>query len=402
MAEEKLFLNTLTFEYPKKPVKLYFSDKDDAERKSTRLKSPVLVPKEVKQTQKYIDLFTGCGGLTLYTSFDLPTEGFDAIEVDFNEPENEYLVKKYYNRRLVNYFKYYDDVVVTKSGITDDIQVWILSKNGSTHFTYNGKQYELMEMDRFTLRVKYDRFNNRPYLLVANDRPAQLLNVPLARLFNDIPDDPFNSQTGVTPSMVNFVMTREVRKNKEGKDYVVRKIDKYEYLQRRNLHCPVETTRPILGGELKRYFGLYRHEEFRPFESKYIKYRDKIEAFRKRYLNTEDIEKIFPNLAYIFTEVSPLQFGQTSSSKRMLIFGKDDSGNDVRNVRQQHGVNYGPHIKCPHTDVQMVFIFPKSSLAEARFNQIYAYWRLWRSKQSSITLHRQQRGLCRQSLPYSI
>lgn len=118
----------------------------------------------------------------------------------------------------MNYFKYYDDVVVTKSGITDDIQVWILSKNGSTHFPHNGKQYELMEMDRFTLRVKYDQFNNRPYLLVANDHPAQLLNAPLVRLFNDIPDDPFTSQTGVMPSMVNFVKTREVRKNKEGKD----------------------------------------------------------------------------------------------------------------------------------------------------------------------------------------
>ena len=85
MTEEKLFLNTLTFENPKKPVKFYFSDKDDAERKSTRLKSPVLVPKEVKQAQKYIDLFAGCGGLTLYTSFDLPTEGFDAIDIDFND-----------------------------------------------------------------------------------------------------------------------------------------------------------------------------------------------------------------------------------------------------------------------------------------------------------------------------
>jgi hypothetical protein len=366
MAEEKLFLNTLTFKYPNEPVKFYFSDKDDAERKSTRLKSPVLVPKEVKQNQKYNDLFTGCGGIILYTSFDLPTEGFDAIDIDFNEPENESFVKKYYNRRLEKYFRFYNDVVLTKSGITDDIQVWLLSSSDKTHFTHDGKQYELMEMDRFTIRVKYDCINNRPYLLVANDRPAQLLNTPLASLFNDIPDDPFNSQSGVTPSMVNYVMTREVRKNKEGKDFVVRKIDKYDYLQSHNMYCPLETTRPIMGGELKRYFGLDRHEEPRSFESKYIRYKDKIEAFRKRFLNTEDIEKIFHNLAYNFTEVNPLQVGQASSSKRMLIFGKDENGNDVKNVRQQYGVNYGPHIKCPHTDVQMIFIFPKSSIEEAR------------------------------------
>ena len=365
MAIEKLLLNTLTFEYQKEPVKFYFSERNDAERKSTPLKSPVLIPKEVKQNQKYIDLFADCGNLTLYTSFNVSTDGFDAIDVDFNEPENEYLIKKYYNRRLEKYFRYYDDVVLTRSGITDDIQVWLLSNSENTYFTHDDKQYELMKMDRFTVKVKYDCFNNRPYLLVA-DRPAQLLNAPLARLFNDIPDDPFNSQSGVTPSMVNFVMTREVRKNKEGKDFVVRKIDKYDYLQSHNMYCPLETTRPILGGELKRYFGLDRQEEPRSFDSKYIRYKDKIEAFRKRFLNTEDIEKIFHNLACNFTEVNPLQVGQASDSKCMLKFGKDENGIAFKNRRQQMGVNYGPSIKCPHTDVQMIFIFPKSSLADAQ------------------------------------
>lgn len=366
MTIEKLLLNTLTFEYPKEPVKFFFSDKDDAECKSTRLKSPVLIPKEVKQTQKYIDLFAGCGGLTLYTSFDLPTKGFDAIDVDFNEPENEYLVKKYYNRRLERYFRYYDDVVVTKSNITDDIQVWLLCDNEKKSFSYKGKIYELWEMDRFTIKVKYDRFNNRPYLLVANDRPAQLLNVPLAKLFKDCLDEPFTSQTGITPSMINKVMTREVRKGSDGKDYVVRKIDRFDYLQSHNMFCPLDTTRPILGGELKRYLSLDRHGEPRSFDSKYIKYKDKIDAFRKRFLNTNDIEKIFHNLAFSLTEVNPLQVGQTTSSKRMLIFGKDQNGNDAKFARQQHGVNYGPHKRCPHTDVQMIFIFPKRSITEAR------------------------------------
>ena len=63
-----------------------------------------------------VSLFAGCGGMVLYTSFDLPTEGFDAIAIDFNAVENEYLVKRYYNRRLEKYFRFYDDVVITKSG----------------------------------------------------------------------------------------------------------------------------------------------------------------------------------------------------------------------------------------------------------------------------------------------
>ena len=106
--KESLFLNTLTFSYPKEPVVFYFSVNDDAERKSTRLKSSVLIPKEVKQSTLYGKCFTNKKGLSLYTSFDLPTKGFEPISIDFNDPENEYLVKRYYNRRLEKYFYYYD------------------------------------------------------------------------------------------------------------------------------------------------------------------------------------------------------------------------------------------------------------------------------------------------------
>ena len=354
---EKLFLNTLTFEYPKDAVKLYFSAKDDAERKSTRLKSPVLIPKEVKQSQIFSNLFAGNGTPTIYTSFSSPTEGFEVIALDFNEPENEYFVKRYYNRFLEKYFRYYDDVVVTKSGITDDIQVWLLANGDKKHINHDKKQYELMEMDRFTIRVKYDHFNNSPYLLVANDRPALMLNVPIARLLDEGANDPFTSKSGITPSMINKVMTREVRKGSDGIEYVVRRIDRYDYLQSHNKYCPPETTRPIMSGELKRFFGLDKREETRTFESKYIKYLEKIDNFRTKFLNTKDIERIFPNLAHEFTKVNPLQVGRTSSSTRMLIFGKDSNGNDVRNVRQQIGVNYGPRIKCPYTDIQLIAIY---------------------------------------------
>ena len=110
-----------------------------------------------------------------------------------------------------------------------------------------------------------------------------------------------------------------------------------------------------MGGELKRFFGLDRHEEPRSFESKYIRYKEKIEAFRKRFLNTEDIAKIFHNLAYDFTEVNPLQVGQTNSSKRMLIFGKDENGNDVR---------------CSDD----IYLPQKQYCRSKRFNKVHACW----------------------------
>lgn len=360
MAVEKLFLNTLTFEYPEDPVKFYFSGTDDTERKSTRIKSHVLIPAEVKNNQKYIDLFAGIGGFELFTTFDLPTIGFDEIEIDFHNPENEFMVKRYYNRRLEKYFRYYDDVVVTTDGITNDIQVWQLTNGHKSYVTYKDKRVEVMEMDRFTLRVKFDRFNNCPYLLVANDRPALLLNAPLATLFNDEFGDPFTNQSGITPSMINKVMTREVRQNADGKSYVVRKIDRYEFLQSHNSYCPPDSTRPIMSGEMKRYFGLDKQDEYQNHDSKYVKYMQKIENFRDRFLDTEAIEKIFPKLASHFTQVNPLQTGQASSSKRMLVFGKDENGQDYKNTRQQIGVNYGPRVRCPFTDIQLIAIYHES------------------------------------------
>lgn len=357
---EKLYLNTLTFEYPKEPVKFYFSGTDDTERKSTRIKSHVLVPAEVKKYPKYIDLFAGVGGFEMFTSFDLPTVGFDEIEIDFHNPENEFMVKRYYNRRLEKYFRYYDDVVVTTDGITNDIQVWQLTNGHKSYVTYKDRRIEVMEMDRFTLRLKYDRFNNCPYLLVANDRPALLLNASLAKLFNDESGDPFTSQCGITPSMINKVMTREVRQNADGKSYVVRKIDRYEFLQSHNSYCPPDSTRPIMSGEMKRYFGLDKQEEYQTHDSKYVKYMHKIEAFRDKFLDTEAIEKIFPKLATHFTLVNPLQVGQASSSKRMLVFGKDENGQDYKNTRQQIGVNFGPRVRCPFTDIQLIAIYHES------------------------------------------
>lgn len=358
---EKLYLNTLTFEYPKEPVKFYFSETDDAERRSTRIKSHVLVPAEIKKNQKYIDLFAGVGGFEMFTSFDLPTIGFDEIEIDFHNPENEYLVKRYYNRRLEKYFRHYDDVVTTTDGITHGLQVWLLTHGTNCYVNYKGKRYGLMEMDRFTLRVKYDHFNRCPYLLVANDRPALLLNAPLADLFNDdAEDDPFSGQSGITPSMINKVMTREERLNAEGNKYVVRKIDRYEYLQSHNSYCPPESTRPFMSGEMKRYFGLDKQDESSTHDSKYVKYMQKIESFRSRFLDTEAIQKIFPKLARHFTEVNPLQIGQASSSKRMLVFGQDMNGQYFKNSRQQAGVNFGPRVRCRFTDIQLIAIYHES------------------------------------------
>lgn len=360
MAEE-LYLNTLTFEYPKEPVTLYFSDKGDAQHKSTILKSLSLIPKEIKNMPEFANLLSkDCKELRIYTSFDKPKKNFKGIKIDFCIKENQNLVKRYYNYKLQRYFQYYKDIIVTKSGITNDLQIWIQNKDIQGHVTYNNHPYQVFQMDRYTLKVRFDTFNHTPYLLVACDRPAQLLNIPLSTIFASTHQDPFENSKVITPSMINKVMTRK-EISKDGKVFVVRNIDRYKYLHENSKNYDPATTRPIIGAALKIFFEMEHRQEARSNESKYVKYYKKIEEFRTKFLNNRDIEDIFKNIAYHFTPISQGQIGQIGYEKRSLNFG-----NNYHSNRQQEGINFGPCIKSPYIDVRLIFIYPKNNIADAR------------------------------------
>ena len=160
--------------------------------------------------------------------------------------------------------------------------------------------------------------------------------------------------------MINKVMTKEKKKNKDGKTYFIRKIEKLAYLQEKNLFCSAEHTFPIVGGELKKVFGMERNET-NDHTSKYIKYLDKITRFKNKYLQPEKIGHIFQNIVTDFTLVDSLQIGQSNSSKRMLRFK-----NGVTNVRQRQGIEVGPAKSCPHKDVRIFGVFHTDDKEMAR------------------------------------
>ncbi len=369
--KEKLIINTLTFDYPKESIIFYFSDTNDTCRKSAILKWASHIPMELQSKKKYSKLLEKKDGFKIYTSFDMPMDGFDPVAIDFNDPGNRYFVKLYYNHCLEKYFEKIHDVVITKSGITHDLQIWLYTHQVKEQVTYFDRKYDLVEMDRFTLKVKYDTLSHRPYILVANDRPALLLNIPLSRLFEAVPNKPFEDVNRISPSMINKVMTiREYKKN-DGSVSEVRKIDKYENLQKNNQYCPAESTLPLMSGDLIRYFGLDRHMEGPSFESKYVKYKQKIDTFRQTYLNNQEIENIFKHLAHSFTSVNLLQVGQISHEKRMLVFGNDKYGHTIKNNRQQMGINYGPRIKCNFKDVRLIAIYHEDDKELASYLLMY-------------------------------
>lgn len=356
MLNTNLFVNSLSFYYPTEPVQCYFLFEDDEKKKSDVLKSKKLFPKEVMASP----LFNGVGGIVkLHTSYDQPFQGFKPVEINFNDPDNEDFVKRYYNQKLKRILSKHEQLLFTQSGITRDLQVWVY-RNKYELIDYLGEKAKVFTLDRFTLKVRFDTQNGHPYLLVANDRPAQMLGVPLDRLGGKKIGDPFEIQTseGIQFSDLNKIMTRD--RTTDGK-YCNRRIERIDYLQKQNKNYDRANALPIMTGVMKRKLGLTNNGGKRDLTSKYIKYRDNINWFKNKYLQSGDIHKIFCDLATDFTTIEERQIGQVDATKRILRFGRQ-----YKSTRPQDGINNGPAENCQYMNVRLIFIFCENDRDSAK------------------------------------
>ena len=351
---ETLIFNHLDFKFPEKPVTMYFSKKNDEGHVSDKLVTWQQMPREI------INLFGGCGGFDfspepVFVGYKKQFEGFEPVEIDFTVEDNATFIRRYYRQMLRMLLSRHDELMFTKSGITDDLQVWKRSDEEVRSVKYKGIDVRLWPIDRFTLKVRYDSFNHCPYIMVACDRPTLLFNAPLSKLLAD-DGDPLD-QTGdrITADMLRLVMTKCETIDKHGGKRVKRLIESLERLQKLNKGYDPTTTRAFMTGRLKRYLGLDREPARRSDKSRYVKYLQKITDFKDKYLADPELREVFIDLAKDFREVNPLQVGLVEESKRMLMFG----GN-TKNPRQQMGINSGPAKISPHKVVRLIAIFPKS------------------------------------------
>lgn len=364
MSEPQLFVNSLSFRYPAEPVTCYFSQNNDKQRSSDILKSETLIPKEVKATLQ----FEGIGGTPLlYTTYDQPCNEFKSVAIDFNDPDNEDYVKRYYNKKLKGLLAKHEYLMFTPSGITNDLQVWEYNPSAPEQKTeYSGKDIKLWTLERFTLKVRYDALNNHPYLLIASDRPATVLGLPITK-FHDDSSTPLTVQgKGLTASMVNKVMTR--KRDADRKPYD-RRIVSLQRLHEKNIPYDASDTLPILSREMKQVLGIDSPSGKRDKSSKYVKYLDKITVFKDRYLtNDPDVKEVFKDLSSVFTPVTESQLGQVDAAKRLLCFGGQYKSN-----RPQDGINYGPARCCPNVEVRLIAIYHEEDKDYA--NHLLGYFR---------------------------
>ena len=96
---QNLFFNVLTFDWPDKPVTLYYSDTDNGKCQELYF---TLFPKEAETLfPKIVRNSTN----KIYTTFSYPAEGFKPLTVSLNS-ENPDLVKRYFNKQINYYFRH--------------------------------------------------------------------------------------------------------------------------------------------------------------------------------------------------------------------------------------------------------------------------------------------------------
>ncbi len=350
MPIEKLFLNTLPFEYPTEPVVFYFSDTDNEEAHYTYLKSCKLFPAGIKQ------LFPNLNSNdTLYTSFSREVAGAKPLEIAFNNQDNYFLVKKYYNDCIEFYLRK-NNLITDFNRYSNTYQAWVLNNNDNKH-------KDCDKYDRFSLKIDFDHFNNHPQIVLSFDRPTYVLQKSVAEILQATDDDPFAPDT----KQADVSMFKRILYITPKEEYNQYKIDKYKFLAEKP-YFNSENAYPIMNRNIATFLGYddisdEQEEQNSVFNksNRYKKYYNKIDAFYKKYLDNKYFREIFPIPTDGFSLVNPLQLGNTKSSSKDLIFG-----GGTTNYNPQRGVNNGPYAAAPYADIKIMCIYPLEDIDTAR------------------------------------
>jgi len=362
MSTESLFINTLAFEFPKEPKIFYFS-KEDKEGVSLTKLSHQLFPCNIKEIFPDIS-----NADTIYTSFDWEVEGLQTLAIDFSESENFYLVKRFYNRVLYNDL-IRCNLIVEPNRITKDNQIWIPNNS-------DNKRKDCKRFDRFTLKLDFDQYNKRPQLVLSYDRRGLILKKSVKDFLTVETEDPFTESDNQAPnlSLINKVLFVTKVEKEDGKSYNRYRIDKHAFLEEKQTDYNTENAYPIINRDLATYLGFDDDEEeeaenqekYKRIQNRYTRYYEKINNFYKRYLDNDGFRAKIPISKEGFTDVNPLQIGHTQSKSKELVFGYVTKTNRKVDFNPQKGVNSGPYEAAKHSNIQLIFIFPKEDVLPAR------------------------------------
>lgn len=360
-SKEDLRLNSLLFNFPTEPVTFWFSkeDRDDVPLTPLTLQ---LFPSNIET------IFPGIGNAdTIYTSFTRKLDGFTPLAIDFGDLKNFALVKRYYNREIKLFFAKQDKIV--EPTYIKDNQVWIFTKDKQEKTVK-----ECFYYDRYTLKVNYNYQMRAPELVISYDRPAKVLKKSVSQFIQEYnaAATPFGPQTVNPIDLLNRVLMVTRREKDRRKMYDVTKYEKLCKKQERGNQIDFTHVYPVVNNRLATLLGFEdeQEENNNPFakRNRYTKYVEKITAFKKNFLCTDEFRAIIP----VVDDFTAINAGKVPDVSKKLIFGKNNYGVDVIDVVPQRGINSGPFRHPQVSNIKLFFISHVDQAEQA--GKLYDYF----------------------------
>ena len=128
------YFRSKAFELPKRLITCYFSRYSQAGVHNVRLLTKEMIPQELLRHPDYASLTEACDLLAVNTSFSQPTEGFDAIPIDFCDPANQPYVLRFYLRGFLSCYKAEQDIYKVKEDWSNQTVVLFRSASSRKPF----------------------------------------------------------------------------------------------------------------------------------------------------------------------------------------------------------------------------------------------------------------------------
>ena len=328
MAQDNLFINTLSFDYPEDKLTFHFSMEDNNDAHYTRIYRTNF-PTDIKKVLPELSDDTEF----IYTTFTYPVANLATLDIDL-KTENKNFVKQYYNDQIRYFFKKNNQshksalerVLIKQTFIKDNqIRIRLKKEDSPRYFVY----------EKYSLKINFAHLTNNPELTISYDGRSKLIKENVMQLIQD----------GAPPTALKRVLNYTNPKNAYLCHYdslIEKEDDKVDY----------EKVFPVLNYELVTLLNIELPEPQKT--NRYVVYENKIRGFVRKYINNQFFLKLFPlhNNAD-FLSVPEKFIGHTSEESNLLAFGNGET-----DIVPHNGVKqYGPYKRPVESNIRYFFIY---------------------------------------------
>ena len=312
---QQLYFNLLTFEWPQKPITLYFS--------LEQIKGSVSVYKS-NHPKNINEIFPNLEDERIekiYTTFDNNLEGTTPLEVDFNK-ENKYLYKSYLYHKIRTHFKSIKGIIVTRNFVKDP-QIWINS--------VAKEKKEFWVFEKFSLKIQFNKVSEFPELIISYDDTSKVIKKNITDLLKEVPSTLFK----------RIIKDKSVFNYQKAEEDVINQLD-------------LSKCYPLTNSKLNDRLGLVM-ETIRT-QNRYTKFKEAIDRFVANYIINDDFKQIITVNSDSFLEVEQKRIGNVDEVCNELVF-KDGV---IGRVPTREFSSKKPLAKSPHRNIELFFIYHES------------------------------------------